>query len=137
MYVLPNKKGLTLIEVMVALLITLVLFLALMQSALLSINTNVTNELRNEAVSVAEMKMRELKNLSFTDSQLDAGTTTVPTIPVETRQVRNFTTTFTPTITVTPIPFLNPDIKQIEVKVAWTDPSGEAIEHIISSMKKK
>ena len=38
-----SLTGLTLIEVLVALIITLVLFLALMQGALLSISTNTTH----------------------------------------------------------------------------------------------
>jgi hypothetical protein len=48
--------------------ITLVLFLALMQSALLSIDMNTKNALRNEAVSIAEERMREARSVADKDS---------------------------------------------------------------------
>lgn len=60
-----NKKGLTLVELLIALVITLVLFLALMQTALLSISTNTMNSLRDEAVRIAEMRANEARNLPF------------------------------------------------------------------------
>lgn len=62
--VLLNKKGLTLIEVMVALVVLLLVFLALMQTALVSIDSNMINVLRDEAVNIAEEQMSNQRNLS-------------------------------------------------------------------------
>jgi type II secretory pathway pseudopilin PulG len=61
--VFQDNKGLTLVEVLLSTVITLVLFLALMQSSLLSIEMNTKNSLRNEAVSIAEERMREARNV--------------------------------------------------------------------------
>lgn len=60
-----GEKGLTLVEVMIASVIVLILFLALMQSVLLSINMNVKNQLRDTAVNIAEERMRELRSMDF------------------------------------------------------------------------
>lgn len=59
-----NKKGFTLVEVMIALTILLFVFLALMQTALVSIDSNMTNMLRDEAVLIAEERMSEARNIS-------------------------------------------------------------------------
>jgi Tfp pilus assembly protein PilW len=60
----PDNSGLTLVEVMIALLITLVLFLALMQGTLISMDLNTGNSLRNEAVSIAEERIRNARNIT-------------------------------------------------------------------------
>lgn len=85
--VFKDKKGLTLVEVLISLLITLILFLALMQSVLLSVNMNNKNQLRDEAVNVAEERMRELRSQDF--DTLAEGTFSDGTA---TRSFRNFTT---------------------------------------------
>ncbi len=131
----PLKKsstGLTLIEVLISLVITLVLFLALMQSALLSIDSNTTNLLREEAISIAEERMRELRDLSF------AGLGNVATTPF-TREFRNFPVDYFVTVTVTPA---GTDAKQINVLVEWewkekTVASGNPYTHSISTIKRR
>jgi Tfp pilus assembly protein PilV len=62
-----DEKGLTLVEVLIASVITLVLFMALMQTALLSIDVNAGNSLRNEAVSIAEERMKEIQLIENSD----------------------------------------------------------------------
>lgn len=128
-----NKKGLTLVEVLIALVITLVLFLALMQSALLSISVNVNNSIRNEAVRIAEMRMIELRNTSFDDL-------TTPDPPddptVISRNFRNFSIDFTSTDTITSLPAANPTAKQIQVSIAWTF-KGENHTHSITTIKRR
>ncbi len=47
---------------MIALVVLLVVSLALMQTALVSIDANMTNILRDEAVGIAEMRMNEARN---------------------------------------------------------------------------
>jgi len=58
-------EGFTLVEVMIALVITLLVFLALMQTALVGIDSNMRNVLRDEAVKIAEMRMNEMRNIPF------------------------------------------------------------------------
>lgn len=50
---MPNKEGMTLVEVLIAMVVLLLVSLALMQTALVSIDANMRNVLRDEAVSVA------------------------------------------------------------------------------------
>lgn len=65
MNVVLNKKGVSLVEMMIALVILLLVFLALMQTALVSIDSNMINVLRDEAVTIAEMRMDEARNTAF------------------------------------------------------------------------
>lgn len=65
-----DEKGLTLVEVMIALLVMLFVSLALMETALLSIESNLSNIIRDEAVNIAEMRMNEARNVPF-DNLLD------------------------------------------------------------------
>lgn len=98
--VFKDKKGLTLIEVMIASLIILILFLALMQSVLLSVNMNNKNQLRDVAVNIAEDRMRELRSLVFDSADLaDTGGVSADDGTV-TRSFRNFTRVFTRTRTI-------------------------------------
>lgn len=60
-----NKKGFTLVEVMIALTILLFVFLALMQTALVSIDSNMRNLLRDEAIFIAEERMSEARSIDW------------------------------------------------------------------------
>jgi prepilin-type N-terminal cleavage/methylation domain-containing protein len=66
MHVTQDKRGLTLIEVLIALTVSSVVFMALLQTTLLSISQNTRNSARDEAVRIAEMRMSEAKSLLFT-----------------------------------------------------------------------
>ncbi len=131
-----NKKGMTLIEVLIALVITLVLFLALMQSALLSISVNVRNEIRDAAILLTEMRMNQLKNTAF--AGLAAGTVieTNTDDPELSKNIRNFAINYTRTTTITDMPPANPTSKQLEVAIAWSY-RGENFNHIITTLKRK
>ncbi len=120
-----NKKGVTLIEMMIALVILLVVSLALMQTALIGIKANLQNTLRDEAVSVAEMRINQLRSLPF-DSIPDAET------PV-TRDFRGFTQTYTPTRT---IDVINANSKQISILVSWTY-RGKDYSHGVTTIVRK
>lgn len=62
---LDNNKGFTLVEVLVAMVIIIVVLLGLVHATLLSIDYNLKNLLRDEAVRLAEQRIDELKNISF------------------------------------------------------------------------
>jgi len=133
-YLLPTKKGFTLVEVLIALVITLVLFLALMQTALLSIDSNMTNVLRDEAVGIAEGSMNEARNTAF--DSLTAGAL----LPPVTRNMRNipaFRYEVTRTITN-----LGTDNKQVAITVTWewkekTVANGNPYTHAISTIVRR
>ena len=131
--VLLNKKGLTLVEVMIALVVLLVVSLALMQTALVSINSNMTNLLRDEAVNIAEMRMNEARNTPFNNL---IGTSTT-TISRNFRNIANFQYTVTRMVTD-----LNTDNKQVNITVTWewkenTVANGNPLTHSITSIVRR
>jgi type II secretory pathway pseudopilin PulG len=71
-----NRQGLTLVEVMIALMVMLLVFFALMQTALVGIDANMLNTLRSEAVNVAEVRMNEVRTVPFASIVTDAGSLT-------------------------------------------------------------
>jgi prepilin-type N-terminal cleavage/methylation domain-containing protein len=135
--VMFNKKGVTLIEMMVSLLIILVVSLALMQTTLVGINTNQMNLLRDEAASVAEMRMNQLKSLPFTntavDSNLIAVNNFVETPPVS-RTINGFSLIYQPTKTILDV---SADSKQITMKIDWTYKNKNYSYSVISIMRKQ
>jgi Tfp pilus assembly protein PilV len=60
-----GAEGSSLVEVMIALTIFLIIFMGVMQGALLGIDLNMHNILRDEAVSIASAKMEEMRSLPF------------------------------------------------------------------------
>jgi prepilin-type N-terminal cleavage/methylation domain-containing protein len=109
--VLKDKKGVTLVEVMIALVVFLLVSLAMMQTALVGIDSNMINLLRDEAVKIAEESMIDARNTPF--DSLAAGTTGLP--PVS-RNLRNMIRPFTVTRAVTDHGVNN---KVVDINVAW------------------
>ncbi len=60
-----DSRGVTLVEVMISLVILLIVFMGLIQASLLSINHNLRNEIRDEAVRVAAEYMSRTRSDSF------------------------------------------------------------------------
>lgn len=97
-----NQEGVTLVEVMIALVILLIVFMGLIQASILSINYNLHNEIRDEATRIASEYMSAARS-----TQVDTLTTTVcPTltttagvtaIPIVHRGFRNLDQQFTVT----------------------------------------
>ena len=123
-----NKKGMTLIEVMIALVILLLVSLALMQTVTLGINSNARNLLRDEAVRIADMRITVLMNTRFDDLVC-----CVPIETVVTREFRNFAIDFTPTRTITD---LGADNRRIDITVAWGW-RGNNYTHTISTVVRR
>jgi type IV pilus assembly protein PilV len=125
--VITNKKGMTLIEIMFALVILLIASLALMQTALLGISMNVQNAIRDEAVNVAEAEMNDLRSLPY-DSIDTAATATVAS-----RNFRGFVVDYD----VTPqVANINSNSKQISISIAWSY-RGKAYTHGITTILRK
>jgi prepilin-type N-terminal cleavage/methylation domain-containing protein len=123
-----NKKGVTLIEMMIALVILLVVSLALMQTAIIGMNVNLQNILRDEAVNIAEMRMNQLRSLPY-DSILPGAEAPV------TRTFRGFTETYTPTRIVSTL-LTSTNIKQVTISVSW-DYRGKTYSHGITTIVRK
>ncbi|HEX8042297.1 prepilin-type N-terminal cleavage/methylation domain-containing protein [Candidatus Deferrimicrobium sp.] len=111
---MKNKDGMTLIEVMIAIVITFIVFLGLSGSGIFVMNENIKNSMRDEAVSVAGMEMERARNTSF-DSLYD-NTAPPPLSPVP-RQIRGLTVNYGVTRTVT---VLDTNNLQVSINVVWT-----------------
>jgi len=62
---LKNESGVSLVEVLIALVVLLLVFMGLLQAALLGIDHNMRNILRDEAVNLAAMRMEEARSMPF------------------------------------------------------------------------
>lgn len=112
---LRNKSGMTLIEVLIALVITFIIFIGLSGSGIFVLNENLKNSMRDEAVSVAGMGLEHARNTPFDNLYLDRGTT--KNLPTVTRQLRGLTVDYGVRRTVTE---LDLDNLQVTINVAWT-----------------
>ena len=156
---MSNEKGLSLVEVMIALVVLLFVSLALMQTALVSIESNTKNSLRDEAVSIAEARMSEAKQLTFTQSSTNllsddvaTKTTTQAACPpgfwstfqtqggvLVQRNIRNTTFTFCTNRTVTEYggdgSLTTPDAvsRGVTITVGWMW-KGDEYSHSLTSM---
>ncbi len=98
----------TLVEVLVALAIVFIVFLGLSGAGLVVLNENIKNSQRDEAVSVAEAAIQNVRNLAFANIVND--NVIVP------RQIRGLTTNYTVTRTVA---ILDAENRQVTVDVGW------------------
>jgi len=115
-----NKKGVTLVEVMISLVILLIVSMGLLQASLLSIDSNVRNELRDEAVRIASEGMAKRRGAVNPPTSID-------------RTFRNQKVTFT---IDTDSSNLDIDSDQVTVTVEW-DYHGEHFSHSIISIVRK
>jgi prepilin-type N-terminal cleavage/methylation domain-containing protein len=65
LHIITDKNGVSLVEVMIALVVLLLVFMGILQAALLGIDHNMRNILRDEAIKVAAMRMEEARSLPF------------------------------------------------------------------------
>lgn len=111
---MKNKAGMTLIEVLIAIVITFIVFLGLSGSGLFVLNENIKNSLRDEAVSVAGMEMEQVRNTSFDTLYSAPGTQNVDNVL---RQIRGLTVNYGVARTVTILDLNN---LQVFINVTWT-----------------
>lgn len=72
---LPNNRGVTLVEVMISMVILLIVFMGLIQASLLTINHNMRNEVRDEAVRVGAASIALLRSFNYSCEELNATST--------------------------------------------------------------
>jgi type IV pilus assembly protein PilV len=115
------EEGFTLVEVMIAFLVLLITSLALMQTALVSIEANMKNVVRDEAVAVAEMEINNAKSSPFDDLDSDGSPDTLPSYTFTLypqRTLKNIQVTYTAKMTATQLDSED-STKQFVVTVTW------------------
>jgi prepilin-type N-terminal cleavage/methylation domain-containing protein len=105
-----NSRGVSLVEVMISLVILLIVFMGLLQASMLSIDQNLRNVIRDEALRLASEEMNLAKSIPF-DSLATLAAFDM------TRSFRSLTQTYTLTRTVTGMGTTD---KQITVNIAYT-----------------
>ncbi|UCE79243.1 MAG: prepilin-type N-terminal cleavage/methylation domain-containing protein [Nitrospiraceae bacterium] len=130
---LSHCRGLTLVEVLISLVIILIVFMGLIQSALVSIDHNFINELRDEAVRIASALHVETRVTAF--DTLVEGTTN----QIVTRTFRNISRNFK---IIRTIADLDNNNKQITITVTWewrdrNEASGTEYDHTINSILRR
>ncbi len=139
--VVLDKKGMTLVEVMIALVVLLFVSLAMMQTALVGIDSNMINVLRDEAVNIAEMRMNEARNIPFDDPQMADNCTTQGTDVSTTRNIRNIPN-FSYTVYRRVCDQRGGEDKQVRITVTWewkekTVANGNPYTHTISTLLRR
>lgn len=127
---ISNNKGVTLVEVMIALVILLIVFMGLIQASLLTMQSNMKNVLRDEAVRITSDRMSILRSAPFGDINKDTTTDTYPlNFTANTnRNVRNVANhPFNVAINVVTV---GADNKQMTVTTTWSW-QGENFTHSI------
>ena len=67
-----TQQGVSLVEVMIALVVLLIVFIGLLQGAILSVDSNMRNILRDEAVTLAAATMENTRGEPFTNVGSDS-----------------------------------------------------------------
>jgi type IV pilus assembly protein PilV len=101
----------TLVEVLVAMAIVFIIFLGMSSGGIVVLNENIKNDLRDEAVSVAEMEMQQVRSTPFDNIVSD----TVPRHVF--RQIRGLNVDYSVNRAVL---VLDGQTKQVTDNVSWT-----------------
>jgi Tfp pilus assembly protein PilV len=105
----------TLIEVLVAMAIAFVVFLGMSSAGLVVLDQNIKNSQRDEAVSVAEMEMEDVRNIPFATIANDNH--------VATRKIRGLNVAYNVVRTVSnpdgTTPATDANNRRVTINVAW------------------
>lgn len=107
------RKGFTLIEVLVALVIAMIVFVGLSETGLVVLEANIRDSIRDGAVQLAGEWMEDARALPI--DSMPAGTVSADNV----LKIRNLNVTYTVTRAVTNLGLDNTS-KQVTVTVAWT-----------------
>lgn len=125
---ISNNAGFSLVELLVAMVITLIGMMGLLQGVNLAIDTNLANGMRNESVAVAEQIMSEAKQRPF-----DNISTVETRLPVQSARFRN---SFKSYSVVRNVIARGANSKEIQVGVSWKH-RGTRFQHAISTVVSK
>jgi prepilin-type N-terminal cleavage/methylation domain-containing protein len=134
-----NNRGTSLIELLMAMTILAIVATALMKSSIIVLQNNVQNEMRDEAVRIAEQRMNEIRSGPGGFDNANGGIDLVQgvvTFPTIFRTIRSAQTGFTVTKNVVELDRVGliVNTKQVTVTVDWTyrgRPSKHSIVSII------
>ncbi|MBI5100251.1 MAG: prepilin-type N-terminal cleavage/methylation domain-containing protein [Nitrospirae bacterium] len=107
-----TQSGVTLVEVMIAMVIMLIVFMGLIQASLLSIENNLSNEIRDEATRIGSEYMAATRSTAWEN----VANLSWPTV---TRNFRSRQQSYSVSRWTT-IPG-NTNIKQVEISVVYAD----------------
>jgi prepilin-type N-terminal cleavage/methylation domain-containing protein len=133
---LRDNKGVSLVEVMISLVILLIVFMGLIQASIVSIDVNMRNELRDEAVRLSSDLMAQLRAAPFDDLNRDGAAD-----PANPGQL-NFNRNSAQTIRSAAVPYaravnaqwLDANHKQLTITTTWSW-QGENMTHTISTYR--
>lgn len=123
---ISNNAGFSLVELLVAMVITLIGMLGLLQGINLALDTTLANSMRNEGVAVAEQIMSQSKQQIFANITA----TGVKVLPAESRRFRNAIKDYS---VVKEVVVLGDKSKRIQVGTTWMH-RGSRFEHHISTV---
>lgn len=110
-----GDEGFTLVELMIAIVLLMFISLALMQTAMVGIQSNTKNVIRDEATQIAQQKLDHLRNVPYDDLEgIYNGTTGSVT-----RTFRNIDQKYTVTNSITE-PSAAVSTLRMNVTVGWT-----------------
>jgi type IV pilus assembly protein PilV len=136
-----DSKGVTLVEVMISLVILLVVFMGLIQASLLTIDHNMRNVVRDEAVQVASEYLAKTRSTDFAAILPDLGpcgptscdsSTAFAPFPSSATVTRNFRNRSIDYSIGRCVCDLNAGNKKVGIKVTWSY-RGDNFEHLIYS----
>lgn len=110
-----NKKGFTLIELMVSMVILSIGLMAMLDGLGNYIRLNIENSMRNEAMRIAETSLETLRNARFAEIQ-SYSVTNLPSPSNVQRRFRNIDTVYTVTWQRQPV---STSSYAIQVHVVW------------------
>jgi len=115
-----GKQGVTLVEVLISLTILLIVFLGLIQAALVSIQSNMKNVLRDEAVQITSDEISRLRGTNFDDMDRNSVADVYP-LTFNQNQSRTYRASITVPFAVTVnIVALDANNKRVTVTTTWT-----------------
>lgn len=131
MIMLPsnNRRGFTLLEILVALVILMIGMMALLSAATNAISLNLDNVLRDEAVQIADAKMRQVKSNTAATYSLPFQNLSVTT--VQTSKLRAKSTPYTVSLTSAST---GGNSNLLRVLVSWNY-KNRAKQHELSTLK--
>jgi len=151
---MPNKatgtNGVTLVEVMIALVVLLIVFMGLMQVSIVAIQGNMRNVLRDEAVRTTADVMVQLRSAPFDDIDRSGAADPAMAVPpnnqlnftwdqdgtvdgVHNVSIRNATIPYTVGVNVR---WVDADHKRIAITTTWAW-QGENFTHSISTVRRR
>lgn len=105
----------TLVEVLVAMVIVFIVFLGMSSAGLVVLDQNIKNSQRDEAVSVAEMEMEDVRTLPFATIANDNH--------IATRKIRGLDVAYNVARTVAnpdgTTPATDPNNRRVTINVTW------------------